>query len=389
MPNNNNHKGKPAPHKPAAVTMAKGGEKTVSAPAVISKVMQTDFEIFKGPIRGAIRIHGSDWLGRLPIPASPTAGQAIGEFYINPLEYPGTRLALFAQLYDKFRFKRLRFKFVPYQGTAVPGAVIMAYDRDISDPTPPANDSGVRQYMAMMDACAGPIWQPLTMDCSLSHPESGLFTNAVPGGDDRLAYQGQVYVALLEPPAAGVVLAGDLFVEYDLELFDPQLETNVAIGSSAVQGANTVNVNAGDLLLSFINGTGNAARTTTYVPKLDGLGKAYLDLAQGVYRITSQLSQSKAGAVNLGAVSAAQVVPNTPKAAPAPQPQIAGYQSINTSAVGSVASKSSLYAVPPGGAKFYSVASDLTGIDATLVGNYQGLTIDKLADAWTDLTNFV
>ena len=149
MPNNKN-KAKPAAnHKPAATTMAKGSERTVSAPAVISKVMQSDFEISKGPMRGSIRIHGSDWLGRLPIPGGAIAGQAIGEFYINPLEYPGTRLALFAQLYDKFRFKRLTFKYVPYQGTAVPGAVVMAYDRDISDATPPANDVGVRQYMAI------------------------------------------------------------------------------------------------------------------------------------------------------------------------------------------------------------------------------------------------
>lgn len=386
---NNKHKAKPAAHRPAATTMAKGSEKLVSAPAVISKVLQSDFEISKGPMRGSIRVHGSDWLGRLPIPASPTAGQAIGEFYINPLEYPGTRLALFAQLYDKFRFKRLTFKYVPYQGTAVPGSLVMAYDRDISDATPPANDVGVRQYMAMMDAVAGPIWQPLTMTCPLSHPEEGLFTNAVPGGDERLAYQGQVYVALLEPPAAGIVLAGDLFVDYDLELFEPQLETNVIVGSSSVQGANTVNVNAGDLLLSFANGVGNNAKTPTYVPKIDGLGKAYIDLAQGVYRITSQLSQSQAGVVNLGTASASQVVPNTPKPAPAPQPQVSQVQGFATSSSGAVAQKSGVYAVPPGGGRFYSTATNLGGIDATLPGNFQGLTVDKLADAWTDLLNFV
>ena len=181
---------------------------------------------------------------------------------------------MFAQLYDKFRFKKLTFKYVPYQGTVVPGSIVLAYDRDISDATPPANDVGVRQYMAMMDAVAGPIWQPLSMTCPLSHPEEGLFTNAVPGGDDRLAYQGQVYVALLEPPPAGVVLAGDLFVEYDLELFEPQLETNVSVGESQLQGANQLNFGAPatDLLRSFVN-AGNVARSNTYVPKLDSSGR--------------------------------------------------------------------------------------------------------------------
>lgn len=387
MPDNN--KRKPAAAKQAHVTMARGQEKNVSAPAVISKVMQSDFEISKGPVRGAVRIHGSDWLGRLPIPASPVAGQAIGEFYINPLEYPGTRLALFAQLYDKFRFKKLTFKFVPYQGTAVPGSIVLAYDRDISDATPPANDVGVRQYMAMMDALAGPIWQPLSMTCPLSSPNEGLFTNAVPGGDDRLAYQGQVYVALLEPPSAGVVLAGDLFVEYDLELFEPQLETNVSIGQSQLQGANMLNFGtpATDLLRSFVGAAGNNARSNTYVPKLDSLGKAYLDLAQGVYRITQTLSQSKAGAVNLGTTGL--VVPNNPKPAPAPQPQAGLTVAYNANTIGAVAQKTGLYSVPPGGGRLYSVATDLSGIDSTLLGNYQQLRVDKVADAWGDLFNFV
>lgn len=382
-------KSKPAAQSKARVAMAHGQEKTVSLPTVISKVMQSDFEISKGPMRGAVRIHGVDWLGRLPVPAGATAGLALGEFYINPLEYPGTRLALFAQLYDKFRFKKLSFKYVPYQGTAVPGSIVMAYDRDISDATPPANDVGVRQYLAMMDAVAGPIWQPLTMTCPLAHPEEGLFTNAVPGGDERLAYQGQVYVALLEPPGAGIALAGDLFVEYDLELFEPQLETSVSIGESKLQGANLLyfGPSGTDLLATFLNGAGNVTKSTAYVPKTDSLGKAYLDLAQGIYRITQTLSQSKAGGVNLG--GAGLVVPNSPKPVPAPQPQTNLFVAYNATTPGAVAQKTSLYSVPPGGGRLYSTAADLSGIDDTLVGNYQQLRVDKLADAWGDLQNFV
>lgn len=388
------NKGKTGARKPSATVMAKGQDKQVSLPAVMSKIMQSDFEIAKGSRRGSIRIHGQDWIGRLPVGGAPTPGQVLGEFYINPLEYPGTRLCLFAQLYDKFRFLKLKFKYVPYTGSAVPGSVILAYDRDISDPTPPANDSGVRQFLAMQDAMSGPIWQIMDMTCPLSHPEEGLFTNPVPGGDDRLAYQGQVYVALLEPPAAGISLAGDLFIEYDLELFDPQLETQVSVGVSSVSGANKLQFGPGnsDLLytqLPSVNPTANQTKSTAYVPKVDSNGKAYLDLAQGVYRIYQQLQQTKAGGVNQSLPNATQVVPNVSKPLPAPQPELLQGISTVTNAIGALAFKSGIYSVPPGGAKFYSAATDLSGVDSTSVNCNQYLNVDKLADAWTELQTFL
>lgn len=387
-------KGKQGARKPAATIMAKGRDLSVSLPAVMSKIMQADFEIMKGSRRGSIRVHGQDWIGRLPVGGAPAPGSVLGEFYINPLDYPGTRLALFAQLYDKFRFLVLKFKFVPYTGTAVPGSVIIAYDRDISDATPPANDAGVRQFLAMQDAVSGPIWMPLEATCPLSHPEEGLFTNPVPGGDDRLAYQGQVYVALLEPPAAGISLAGDLFVEYDIELFDPQLETNVSVGIMNVSGANKIQFGPAnsDLLYSnlpTVNPTANRTSSAQYVPKVDSLGKSYIDLAQGIYRVYQQLQQTQAGGINLTVPSVTQVVPNVTKPLPAPQPQIAQQTNVITNAINNLAFKGALYSVPPGGARFYSTATDLSGCDSTSANCNQFTNIDKLADAWTDLTTFL
>lgn len=377
-----------------AMTMARGKDQQVTLPAVMSKVMQSDFEIMKGSRRGSLRIKGQDWLGRLPIGGAPAAGSVLGEFYINPLEYPGTRLALFAQLYDKFRFLILRFKFVPYQGTSVPGAIIIAYDRDISDPTPAPNDNGVRQLLSMQDAVSGPIWQPLTATCPLSHPEEGLFTNPVPGGDERLAYQGQVYLALLEPPAAGVVLAGDLFVEYDVEFFDPQLETSVSVGAATVNGANKIQFGTSnnDVLYSFlptINPTSNQTQSPAYIPKQDSNGKSYLDLAQGVYRVWDSLTQTKAGSVDLGLFTQANLVPNVTKPSPAPQPMSTLVDHVISTAIGAVASSSGLFAVPPGGARWYNAAADLSGVDATSAASALNLRVDKIADAWSDLTNFL
>lgn len=380
--------------KATIIPMVRGSDKTVTLPAVMSKVMQSDFEISRGSRRGSIRVRGQDWLGRLQIPANSVAGQTIGEFYINPSDYPGTRLALFAQLYDKFRFQMLKFKYVPYAGTATPGSIIIAYDRDISDVTPPANDNGVRAFLSMLDAVSGPIWQPLEATCPLSHPEEGLFTNEVPGGDPRLAYQGQVYVALMEPPSAAASLAGDLFVEYDVELFDPQLETLPSVGVASTSGLSSqyFGPNAMDTLATFVSGRvagSNKSSSNVYVPKTGPDGLSYLDLAQGVYRIYQSIMQTDAGTVNLGAPTVADIKPNDPKPAPAPQPEIAQVTNVPTNSQHATAIKSALYAVPPGGARIYSQAADLNGVLPNDLNSFQYLQVDKLASAWTSLSNFL
>lgn len=380
--------------KATIVPMVRGNDKTVTLPSVMSKVMQSDFEISKGSRRGSIRVRGQDWLGRLQIPAGSVAGQTIGEFYINPSDYPGTRLALFAQLYDKFRFQMLKFKYVPYASTATPGSIIIAYDRDISDVTPPANDNGVRAFLSMLDAVSGPIWQPLEATCPLSHPEEGLFTNEVPGGDPRLAYQGQVYVALMEPPSAAASLAGDLFVEFDVELFDPQLETAPSVGIASTSGPSSsiFGPAVNDTLTTFVEGAvpgSNKSSSNVYVPKLGQDGRAYLDLAQGVYRIYQSLAQTQYGNIDLGTPRVADIVPNDPKPAPAPQPQISQISTTVSYDFPGLAVKSALYAIPPGGARVYSTASDLTGYAGSQPDNAQTLQVDKLASAWSSLSNFL
>lgn len=354
----------------------------VSAPQAVGKRMQSELSVTNGSRRGSIRVRGQDWLGRVVASASEVPGYVYLEIYINPLEIPGTRLALFAQLYDKFRFGLLKFHFVPSSSTQTSGAVILAYDRDVSDATPPQNDNGVRQFLSMMDAVSSPVWAPVTAVCPLSHPEEGLWSNPVIGGDDRLAYQGQLYVACMEPSSAtpGKAL-GDIFMEYDIEFFDPQLDVVVpltTVGSTG--GALYLGPTGLDALRPFVSG-GNATITTkglNVVPKLDGTLSAYLELAQGLYRFTNLVNQTIAGAVQYNAPTCAA---NTPKSAPAPQPIVQPLASFTSNAVGNTAQSSYYIAVPPGGGKVYQTFTNpfVTGLSGTSDGF---LNIEKLSHAW-------
>lgn len=364
------------------VPVTRGNSGTVTqAPAVVGRRMQTDWNITNGRVRGSIRVRGQDWLGRILASASETPGYVYLEIYINPLEIAGTRLSLFAQLYDKFRFGLLKFHFVPAGSTQTRGTIILAYDRDISDATPPANDGGVRQFISMMDAVSSPIWAPVTAVCPLSHPEEGLWCNPVAGGDDRLAYQGQLYVACMEPSSLtpGQSL-GDLFMEYDVEFFEPQLDTTIPFARVSVNGTTGyLGPSANDILRLFATG-GQTNITATgirsFQPVVGPDLRAFIELAQGVYRVITQTAQTTDGSVNIAPPT---LVPNSPKPAPAPQPIVTLFNNSPTTAAGNGATADFFVAVPPGGGKLYQTLTTATGVDGTLPGL---LSVEQVAPNW-------
>lgn len=321
--------------------------------------------------KDAICVHGKEWVGQVKVGSTEVAGTAYLEFYINPFEFGGGRLAQFATLYEKYRFTKFKFRFNPSVPTSQKGAVILAYDRDISDPTPPANANGVRQFLAMEGAQTAPVWMPSEILCKLEAPEQGLFMNPVIGGDDRVSYQGQIYVACLEPTAlaAGTAL-GDLVVEYECEMFVPQLEAPPSMLSvnSTGGGFDT----STDILRKFA--AGGAATVATglgnvkWQPIVDSLGKYHIPLSEGLYMIRAVLSQTAAGTINMGA-NPWSFTANEPAAAPAPQFIRKLVNQNSSSALTDVAVEDSIIAVPRGGGRLYGTASTVTGLSATSVGN--------------------
>lgn len=400
MKRNNQKQGGPAPKRQktqTAMVLAQPN-KAIVAPRAQSSIMRNQFRVTEGSKRGSLRCRGQDWLGRVPVPAGAVPGQTLLEVYLNPLELTGTRLSLFAQMYDKYRFLETDFEFVPCASTTARGSLILAYDRDISDATPPASDLGIRQFMAMQDAVAGPIWGPLVCKCPLSHPEEGLFTNPVAGGDDRLSYQGQFYVALMEVPAEPNSV-GDVYIHYDIEFYDPQLDTQSpqAYGSAEAGQAN-FGPSAGDAFRSFVpnNTTALLQGVLEMLPKIDPVtGRAFLDLAQGVYRLVHTTSSGSTTAATAVSYQSPTVVANVPKPAPAPQAAIVNEWKADASNAGGIlvsspeASLTSTITVPPGGAKVFLTYDDLTGWTGSAGTAYQKLHLDQLSKYWAPAASLV
>lgn len=364
--------------------------------------MKADFKVNSGKERGSLRIQGQDWLCRVVAPpaATPTSevpGFVYNNVFVNPLELVGSRLSLFAMLYDKYRFNKLKFKFIPCTGSAQVGAVGLSYDRDISDLTPPATDGGVRALLSMQDAEAGPAWCPLEANCPLSHPEEGLFVNPVVGGDERLSYQGQLYVWCLESTgkAAGAAI-GDVYVEYDCDMFCPQLDQSIPIvqvqsGAGGYAGNPS---GANDALFyaarnnttepPFAGGTGD--RMLMPVVEADGISR--VTLGSGTYRFTNTIQRDPGvpGAIDLAAPVVTPVQPKPDQESSQPI-QYYNVQDFGAATSGtSSAQWDGYFNIPFGGGKLQQAFSDSTGAGPAAEGR---LLIEQVLPTWVDLSNGV
>lgn len=350
-----------------AVSITGNASRKMAAPAAVSSENRFSFEVKRGRYKDSVRITAKEWLGTIRTGSGTKVGQTLLEFYLNPSEFGGGRLALFAQLYEKFLFRKFNVHFAPTVGTSTSGSIILAYDRDINDPTPSSNEQGVRSFLAFEDSISGNVWSPKTMACKLESPETGFYTNTSNSQDDRLVYQGQIYVAVMEPPPDNTVL-GDLIFEYDCELFVPQLENSpVGVYLSTVTGGSLGPTQSPtDYLYNLQNnfaGSLNAVNAGNLKPKVDGDGQYYIDLAEGLWRIVSRMNGTSASPKTVAA-PLPTVVLNQPQQAPAPQVITSTYlaDNYNSSSANNKWTSDVDLAIPRGGGKVYMVGANLDNI---------------------------
>lgn len=363
---NSNNSSKPKAAGGAANSGVRG-EKVTRAPAAMAIETATKFAPVTASrkFKDGVVVEGSDHLEYVVVPASNGVGDVLNEVYINPSELGGTRLEKYAALYEKYLFELLEFEYLPAVGSDKQGAIVLVYDRDISDPTPPPTEQGVREFTSFEGAKDGNIWTPHRIRCPLLAPDAGYFTNPVVGGDDRLAYQGQVYVATTVPIAQGTI--GRLRIHYRCHFFVPQLVSvnSVAEGSSQYAGAYPVQPEASpaDFLSAVKTFSGPVWKgVQQWVPKLDSNGRYYVDLASGLYKMYSQINvvtpnSATADANGINLFNAPKVIPNEPMPASAPQPWVEFNSEILEECYGGdlLNGLSSTYylGIPRGGAKVY------------------------------------
>lgn len=355
---NNNSGGKQAAKKQKVSSV-----EVRSVPAARGGTFATRFEVSSGGrFRDSIRVRGTEYLAGLSSTASPAAGQCLLNMPVSPADWAGTRIELFSRMYEKYLFRKLDFEYIPTAASTTTGSVVIAYDRDPSDDTPPPGLAGIHTYTSWQDAVVTDVKVGRTAHCPLNQPDTGYYVNDVPGGDERLSDQGQIYVAQVEPSQPSSQL-GSLLVHYDLELFVPQMETQPPLNFSGKQPVSktplgTDNRSVLGLLVDALAPSIAAAAQRSYQPIVNAAGKAVVRLSEGVYRATLTGTDHGTGA----SVSFQNPVITAlePKIAPAPQPAYQLVRDSESSAPGDTLSIQALLNIPSGGADVqWDMASSL------------------------------
>jgi len=189
------------------------------------------------PLRGSQRMQGRDLVATIQTGGVATLGTNLWNAQVafgGALGmFTGTRIVQIAGTFDKFLFRNISFHWVPAVGTGTNGSLILAYDPDPADLTPAATQQGCQALICFQKACEVSVWQPATLDCPLTDRTALLFTSAN-SPDERVWAQGQFYVSAGPTGLPINTALGSVYVEYDVEFFDPGVEQLVNQGMSLV-----------------------------------------------------------------------------------------------------------------------------------------------------------
>ena len=172
---------------------------------------------------GAIIVDGQDFVAGISLNGNDDPFDLSLDLQINPRvgAFVGTKLALLARCYEKYVFRRIKFHFVSAIPATQTGSYWVAYDKDMADDSPPETSDGIKQMMALAGSRMVNVWENVTIDGDLTDTQDFYYTNYT-GYDGRLTNQGQVW--LMHDVPGGTNLKVNLWIEYEIELFDPQLE---------------------------------------------------------------------------------------------------------------------------------------------------------------------
>jgi hypothetical protein len=243
-----------APRRKNFTQTGSGPLKSVAV-AYASKQSQTEMRTLFVD-RNSCRLSGRELIGNVV----GSVNFAISNtFAINPGQsntFP--KLSVQSQVWQTYRFNKLRFCYYSRTGSSTPGSITLTPDYDASD-APPASEKIAASYL---DAVEDGVWK--TLECNLDiasmfsiGPKKFVRTGSLPVGEDIKAYDaGNLFVVTTDGTA---VAWGKIWVEYDITFFTPQLPPTGAnisemqhlsgtMSSSSLLGASPVTVSGGAIV---------------------------------------------------------------------------------------------------------------------------------------------
>lgn len=232
----------------------------VTAPVATTSIMVTGKPRISGLQSNSVRIVNREYFKDITGSDSYSA-QATQINPGNNVMFPW--LSSIAANYESYMFRKLRFCYEPICSTRTAGSLMMAIDYDAADAVAPSK----AVLMAYEGAVRTSPWAEAI--CNANRADKILqkryvVIGSTPAGTDiRLNNVGFLTVATQQVPVTSASI-GEMYVEYEVEFYIPQLQFNVPGFASGEAQASS-----------------SAAPIPTATPLLDGVSQGIVAIANG------------------------------------------------------------------------------------------------------------
>lgn len=191
----------------------------VSAPAALGQQVRSNAA---GPSRV---VSGAEMTTTVTVTHAPIDGVFVDSYPINPAEeYTFPRLSTEAALFQQYRFRTVKFSYVPAVASTQVGTLGIGFQADPTQALP----STMEQMMSLYGAQTGNLWQPMQIPVpaeAMSHTLYKFYSQQgktpAPTDDNRLQSCGRL-VLMIEGVAMSAAILGHIRTTYTIEFSDPR-----------------------------------------------------------------------------------------------------------------------------------------------------------------------
>jgi hypothetical protein len=161
--------------------------------------------------------------------SSTVAGEVVTEWYINPVEFVGTRLQLECKGWQSYRFRKLVIEYVPQIASDVGGSFIGFFTNDVSEEFP---ETGIPAVRAAEEHEGSVCFQPFTYTAiaysRLEQDNRIFFCEQMDNSDARLVWQ--TCFRVINAATNDATSFGQLLLHYEIDFFYPKAPDGLTNG---------------------------------------------------------------------------------------------------------------------------------------------------------------
>jgi hypothetical protein len=187
-------------------------------------------------------------------------GDILATLLIHPLAFFKTRLAQFSELYERYRFRKVKFWYKPSANATQSGQLIGYGDYDPDNVNTNNGEDNLSIAAAHLGQAVCKIWESRSFPFGIVDNYTSLFAD-LSGEEDRLIYQGVYYLLAGSDIDPAIIALGNLYLEYEIELIIPILQ-NVNPFLASIQLSNAVPSSAQTFTAPF----GDSVEAVSSVP---------------------------------------------------------------------------------------------------------------------------